>query len=132
MDYSQQLIKLGRNGNNFINAIGLTSSAADFSSTINEIDYYSVEELVGKYPQLAPKFGITSVEKYILESDNLLVFAEKNGSVRIVSHIDTKVTLLDLNGKLVKKLNLTASQPEVLNLKPGVYFANGVKFALSN
>lgn len=132
MDYSQQLIKLGRNGNNFINAIGLTSSAADFSSTINEIEYYSVEELVGKYPQLGPKFGITSVEKYILKSENLWVYAENNGSVRIVSNIETKVTLLDLNGKVVNKLNLSASQPKVLNLKPGVYFANGVKFALIN
>jgi len=132
MDYSQPLIKLSKNGNNFINAIGLTSSATDYSSTINEIDFYSVEELVSKYPQLGPKFGITSVENQFYKSDEIEIFTENNRFISISSVNDRIVLISDLNGKVVKRIKLISNQPKTLSLKPGVYFINGKKFVIGN
>jgi DUF1680 family protein len=52
-------IIIGDNGNAFVNCWGLSSSATNMTATISDINYYSPQEAVDRYPVLSKVLGLT-------------------------------------------------------------------------
>lgn len=127
MDYTQPFIKVTNNGTSFINAIGLTSSATNYASTIEDINFYSDEESAALYPEVAATLGITGSPVVRIQPDGLNVCSLGGGGLQLSASRATEVSLHDMTGRLLKVLKLTAGEELVLALKSGLYLVNGQK-----
>jgi len=127
MDYTQPFIKVTNNGTSFINAIGLTSSAADYKSTIEDINFYSAEDAAAIYPEVAATLGITGMTALKPRVGDIHVNALDGGRLQVVSERGADVPVFDVAGRLVRMLHLAAGEVHSLNVRPGVYLIAGEK-----
>ena len=92
MDFTQQKIVISSHNNEFIHAIGLTSSIG--KGTITDVNYYAPYEIAGKYPKLIASMGYnntTLTTKLISKTDSLLTIAESklNGKINNTKALDS-------------------------------------------
>ncbi len=92
MDFTQQQIVISSHNNEFIHAIGLTSSIG--KGTITDVNYYAPYEIAGKYPKLIASMGYnntTLTTKLISKTDSLLTIAESklNGKINNTKALDS-------------------------------------------
>jgi hypothetical protein len=125
MNYTQPFMKVTNNGTSFINAIGLTTSAANFTSTIEDINFYSAEEAAAFYPELAATLGITGITSARQQLAGVSVLALGGGRLKVVSEQATDVSVYDIAGRLVKTLHVAAGEDRGVTLKPGLYIIAG-------
>jgi len=128
MDYSQPYITLTHKGSFFIQAIGLTSSATDNASTFSDVNYYSAEEIVAKYPETATALGFPTALKHVkLVLDGITVISGSNGELLLNAHKQQMVHIYDLLGRPIKSFIMEEGQSRTLTLRPGCYLINGRK-----
>ena len=132
MDFTQPVIPLSNKGSGYLNAIGLTSSAADYASTISDINYYSAEEAAAKYPVLATTLGIqTSLKQVKFALDGITVISGKKGELHLVAKKKQMVHLYDILGRPIKSFVMEEGETRSLTLRPGFYLLNGRKVLIN-
>lgn len=132
LDYTQNNILLSNKGTNFINAIGLTTTAANFSSTFSDVNYYSAEEAAAKYPELATALGIpTTLKQVKLALNGITVISGSNGELQLTAHRQQRVHIYDLLGRPIKSFVMQNGENRTISLHPGFYLINGRKVLIN-
>ncbi len=132
MDYTQNNILLSNKGTSFINAIGLTTTATNFASTFSDVNFYSAEEAVEKYPILATALGVTvSLKQVKLALDGITVISGSNGELLLNAHRQQMVHIYDLLGRPIKSFVMENGENRTLALRPGYYLINGRKVLIN-
>lgn len=130
MNYTQPFMKVTNNGTSFINAIGLTTSAVDYRSTIEDINFYSAEEAAAFYPEVAATLGITGTTVVRQPLNGVRVYTLGGGQLKVESDRDANIRLFDISGRLVKAFHLVAEEERSLRVRPGVYMIEGKKIVV--
>lgn len=132
MDFTQPFITLTSKGTGYVQAIGLTTSAADYVSTFSDVNYYSAEEAAAKYPEVATALGIpTSLKHVKLALDGITVISGGNGELLLTAHRQQMVHIYDVLGRPITTFVLEKGQNRTLNLRPGFYLVNGRKVLIN-
>lgn len=132
MDYTQPSITLTHKGTFNIQAIGLTSSAADYKSTISDVNYYSAEEAAANYPEVASALGIpTSTKQTRLALDGITLLSSGNGELLLNAHREQMVHIYDILGRPITSFSMEKDQIKTLSLRPGFYLVNGRKVLIN-
>jgi len=131
MDYTSSMITITNNGTSFINAIGLTTSAANYASTISDINFYSAEEAAQLYPEVASTLGVTALLSESVYSKALTVFVGDCGQLILTAHQKQTVSVHDLLGRSVTSVNLEEGECKQLTLRAGFYLVNGRKIVIN-
>jgi DUF1680 family protein len=132
MDYSQPLITLTHKGTFFIQAVGLTSSAADYATTFSDVNYYSAEEAAAKYPEVATALGLpVGLKRVRLSMDGVTAISNSNGELTLTAHRNQMVNLYDILGRPIKSIRMNEGETRTLSLRPGYYLLNGRKVLIN-